>query len=268
MSCKSSNEAAAIVWTRNGADVSAVYVESHVCKSADTATGLLSNYRYNCTNNKTFKLIIPGDRILQEDGSKWQCKDAGGGVSSNVYILTVTKELESDSKNVLGLVIGSGFGCIAVIFLVVISVIFIIQGMKKPSKAINKKRNNFGRNQQIDGRLQKSIDQRANEQIHFADVYENAGADVKINHRDNNIGARHDTTINSVIELEEAYENAVKTESNNGKDRSNHEVNIQMYEDLDWTNKGESQYDSLQEHRNVCDTTENSNERNATELCN
>lgn len=266
LSCESSEEAATIVWTRDGADISAAYVESNVCKSADTGTGLLSNYRYNCTDNKTFNLIIPGDRIFQEDGSKWQCKEAGGGVSSNVFILTVTKESESDSKNVLGLVIGSGFGCIAVIFLVVISVIFIIQGMKKPSKATYGKRNNSDTNQHIDGRLQTSIDQRANDKIHFEDVYENAGADIESDHREYNLGASHDTTINSVIESEDTYENAEKTESNNGEDISYQDVDIQMYEDLDKTNKDDSQYDSLQEHRNVCDTTEISNDRNAAEL--
>lgn len=93
------------------------------------------------------------------------------------------------------------------------------------------------RKQEINSRLQTSIDQGANEQIPFEDVYENAGADIEIDHTDcNNAEARNDTIINSVIESE------------------------------DVTNKSDRQYDRLRVDRSVCDTTVNRNDCNATKL--
>ncbi|KAJ8316086.1 hypothetical protein KUTeg_006100 [Tegillarca granosa] len=78
-----------IIWTRNGTRVAYMYVQSDTCGSIDAVSGLYLHYKYNCTDNTTYHLIIPGGRISQENGSKWQCKDSGGDGESDIHSLEV-----------------------------------------------------------------------------------------------------------------------------------------------------------------------------------
>lgn len=83
LTCTTTYIPTAITWTRDGTDVVYMQLNSNECRYVDVGSGLSSNYRYNCTDNKTYNLIIPRDRIQQEDGSKWQCKDSAGDSDIN-----------------------------------------------------------------------------------------------------------------------------------------------------------------------------------------
>lgn len=82
----------AVSWKRDNTTVVSMYIQSNVCSSFDGGANLSLNYRYNCTDNKTYNVIIPGDRILQEDGSQWQCTNLYADGKSGILTLSVASK--------------------------------------------------------------------------------------------------------------------------------------------------------------------------------
>ncbi|KAJ8321713.1 hypothetical protein KUTeg_000184 [Tegillarca granosa] len=96
LTCTTADTITIIIWKRDNTDIAYMYIHSNTCKSTDAGHELYSNYRYNCTNNKMYNIIIPRDRIHLEDGTKWQCLDAGGGSGSGSVVIKVESPPESD----------------------------------------------------------------------------------------------------------------------------------------------------------------------------
>ncbi|KAJ8307738.1 hypothetical protein KUTeg_014709 [Tegillarca granosa] len=96
LTCITSHGAEIVLWKRNDIDVTYMLQNGSKCLTLDGGSGLTVNYKYSCTDNRTYNLIIPTNRIRQENGSKWQCYNADGSSNSKTITLKMASAPTSD----------------------------------------------------------------------------------------------------------------------------------------------------------------------------